>query len=164
MKTIISLCLTALILFSLGSCNRKTILYLDDLDCTTLSDQALGEIDESHSYATADEYFLTDYFAIPMYVTDSVIRFASNSSNLNEIGIFHTTDGNAAEMANLLKAYLMQSYEKNHTWYNSYIPTETPKLRDAEIRIYGNYVVYAILSKDSKNAFFTLVENQLRYA
>ena len=162
MKSIISLLLTALILFSLGSCNRKSISFSDELDCTSLSDQALGEIDQSNTYATADEQFLADYFKTPIYVTDSVVRFATDSSNLNEIGIFHTTDGNTEEMAKLLKTYLIQSYEKNHAWYDSYIPSEIPKLRDAEIRIYGNYVVYAILSKESKNNVFQYIENQLR--
>ena len=162
MKSVISLLLTALILFSFGSCNRQNVSYSDELDCADLSEKALQTIDATNTYATANELFLADYFQTPTYVNDSVIRFASNSSNLNEIGIFHTTGGNAEEMAKLLKDYLLQSYEKNHAWYDSYMPAETPKLRDAEIRIYGNYVVYAILSKESRNTVFDFIENQLR--
>ncbi len=162
MKKITSLFVTALILFSFGSCNSKRISYSDEYPCDELSEKALDSFDSQTSYTTADEMFLTDYFKTPSYVTDSVIRFASDSGNLNEIGIFHTTDGNATPMADLLKAYLLQSYERNHAWYASYIPAETPKLRDAEIRIYGNYVVYAILSKDSKNLLFRSLDDQLR--
>ena len=162
MKKATSLFMTALILFNLGSCHSNLVSYSDAQPCTELSEIALDSFDSPTNYTTANELFLIDYFETPSYVMDSIIRFASDSGNLNEIGIFHTTDGNAFHMADLLKTYLMQSYEKNRSWYDSYIPTETPKLRDAEIRIYGNYVVYAILSKDSKNQLFQSIEDQLR--
>ena len=99
---------------------------------------------------------------MPEYVTDSVIRFASDSNNINEIGIFHTTEGKSKEFAGMIKAYLLNSYERNQAWYDSYIPAETPKLRDAEVRIYGNYVVYAILSKESKGTVFSVAEKTLK--
>ena len=162
MKRIISLLLTSLILFSLGSCGRAPT-YSDDKDCPALATNALNALQRNEAdYSTADEYFLSDYFSTPSYVRDSVIRFASNSNNLDEFGIFHVSDGNAETMAEHLRDYLLKSYEKNRTWYDSYIPAETPKLRDAEIRIYGNYIVYAILQKDAKNALFQFMEEQLK--
>jgi hypothetical protein len=161
-KKITSLFTTLLILFSFGSCKANSISYSDVLTCSELFDKVIVSFDSENCYATADSLYLNDYFEIPSYVTDSVIRFSSDTGNLNEIGIFHTTEGNTRQMADLLKLYLLESYKRNHTWYDSYIPAETPKLRDAEIRIYGNYVVYAILSKESQNHLFQLLDQQLR--
>ena len=52
--------------------------------------------------------------------------------------------------------------ERIETWYDSYIAQETPKLRDAEVKVFGNYAVYAIASKEDRAAFFDAVENALR--
>lgn len=161
LKWVISLALTVLIFFSFGSCNKK-VFYSDAIGCAELSDCVLNGFWEKKDYSTADSLFLNDYFIMPEYVTDSVIRFASDSNNINEIGIFHTTEGKSKEFAEMIKAYLLNSYERNQAWYDSYIPAETPKLRDAEVRIYGNYVVYAILSKESKGTAFSVAEKTLK--
>jgi len=62
----------------------------------------------------------------------------------------------------LLQGYLQKRYTENQEWYNSYMPTETPKLRDAEVRIYGNCVVYAVLSSEQRTAFFAECEKLLK--
>jgi hypothetical protein len=62
----------------------------------------------------------------------------------------------------LTQEYLKKRYDDNLSWYNSYMPTETPKLRDAEVRIYGDCVVYAVLSQESRKAFFDECEKLLK--
>ena len=64
-------------------------------------------------------------------------------------------------MENHLVSYLSKSFEKNREFYDSYIPEETAKLRDAEVRRFGNYVAYAILDRDSKSRFFSAIEDKL---
>ena len=77
-------------------------------------------------------------------------------------GFFHVTDGNADSMEALLKDYLTRSYEKNQSWYDSYIPKEIPKLRDAEVKVFGNYVIYTICSKEDRAAVFSAVADLLK--
>ena len=64
-------------------------------------------------------------------------------------------------MAKLLRDYLAQAYEDNRVWYDSYMPEETPKLRDAEVKVFGNYVVYAIYSSADKATLFDAVKAAL---
>lgn len=160
MKPIISLFLTLSILFSLLSCGKPTA-YTDRCRCTDLADRAIDSFDRTDAYATADELFFNDYFHLPDYTLDYTVRFASDSGNLNEIGVFHTEAGRAKELQTLLQTYLQTSYQRNRTWYDSYIPHETPKLRDAEIRVFGNYVVYTVLSGANKDRVFFAVESAL---
>ncbi|MBQ1963425.1 MAG: hypothetical protein II369_04835, partial [Clostridia bacterium] len=62
----------------------------------------------------------------------------------------------------VLEKYLADSFTKNQTWYDSYIPTETPKLRDAEVKIFGNYVIYVIADKEDRTALLSTVEELLK--
>ena len=58
--------------------------------------------------------------------------------------------------------YLKKRYNENLDWYNSYMPSQTPKLRDAEVRVYGDCVVYAILSSERRTAFFAECDKLLK--
>ena len=81
---------------------------------------------------------------------------------MDEFGIFHVTDGNAEDLETELEDYLEESYEQNKDWYDSYMPEETPKLRDAQVKVFGNYVVYVILSEADCEAAFEAVEKALK--
>ena len=158
MKRIL-LALTVLsLLLSSSACKKNN--YRDDLSVNVLSGIAIASLGDT-DYSTADDGFLDDYFQTPDYVKESIICFATEGNNLNEFGIYRVPDGNAAQMKDLLEKYLTDSYEKNQSWYDSYIPEETPKLRDAEVKVFGNYVVYAIFSQEGRNKIFATVEETL---
>jgi len=159
MKKCILILLSLLLLAALPSCTSPS--YADDVKIETLADVIEKAVAEQRDYTTADDGALDDYFKMPDYVTDSLIRFSTEAKNLDEYGIFHVTEGNAAAMAKLLQAYLEQSYEDNRAWYDSYMPEETPKLRDAEVRVFGNYVVYAVYSSADKTALFNALHTTL---
>ncbi len=161
MRRIRTILLTALLLISMVSCAHAQP-FRNDLESVALSERVLNTIDADTDYAVGADEFLNDYFSMPDYVRDHSIRFASVGNNLNEVGIFHTADGKTAEMKDVLQQYLSDSLEKNQAWYQSYIPEEIPKLRDAEVRIFGNYAVYAILDQTDRSAFFDAVERELQ--
>ena len=88
--------------------------------------------------------------------------YIGETENIDEFGVFHVTDGNADAMEALLREkYLTPCYEKNREFYNSYIPNETSKLRDAKVKVFGNYVVYAIMSAQDRNTLFNAVRDEL---
>ena len=159
MKKSLLILLSLALLLSLASCQGKN--YTDDVAVLPLVENAISALGDDLDFSTAQSGYLDDYFTTPSYVTDSVIQFATSGNNLDEVGIFHVTAGNAKEMASLLEDYLSRSYEANQAWYDSYIPQETPKLRDAEVKAFGNYVVYAILSSSDRTVFFNGIEAEL---
>ncbi len=110
-----------------------------------------------------DQSFISEYTELPAFVKSSAIYYAQNTNNLDEFGIFLVEPGKAKAMRmQLAQNYLKKRYDENREWYDSYMPTETPKLRDAEVRIYGNCVVYAVLSPEQRTAFFAECEKLLK--
>lgn len=159
MKKLFSLLLSLALLLSLSACARKQ--YADDKAGATLVEEALRDLHDGVTYLSADADYLDDYFTLPDYVKDTALRHASDAGNLNEVGVFHLPPERVGEMKALLEGYLSDALESNQAWYDSYIPEETPKLRDAEVRSFGNYVAYAILDAKDRKAFFDSVEQSL---
>lgn len=161
MKKILLAILSLALLCSMISCGESA-KYADDKAAKDLADTATQALGDNIAYLTAEDGFFDDYFAMPAYVTDSAVRFAPDTNNLNEFGVFHVKAGKANDMKDVLKAYLSDCLERNGSWYDSYIAQETPKLRDAEVKVFGNYAVYAIASKEDRAAFFDAIEGALK--
>ena len=146
-------------LFSLCAC-KKAIRYTDQLHAEELAEEALEELDHP-DFQRASGDWLSDYVTLPEGLNDYEIRFSSDGNNLNEFGIWHVRDDQVAPMEATLRAYLAESLLRNRDFYDSYIPTETPKLANAEVRVFGNYVCYAILDDKDRSTFFHTVEEEL---
>ncbi len=155
-KILTALLALSLLLLAVG-CNATT--YQNDVPVSTLADTVITALNDGKDYSAAEDDFLDSYFAKPDYVTESVIRFSTDGNDLNEFGIYHVTDGNADAMKALLSKYLTDFYDL----YNAnYLPEETPKLRDAEVKVFGNYVVYAMLNDTDRTTLFDAIENALK--
>lgn len=136
-----------------GSGNPHT--YASDLTATELADAVSPDLSED--FFTADAAHLSDYVPLPRAVPSLCVRITVAGDRIDEYGVLQA-EGDAAEWASTIRSYLAASYEQNRAFYDSYIPTETPKLRDAEVRIFGDYVVWAILSEGEKAALFDRAE------
>lgn len=154
--------LCALASLSLLPACAKQSSYRNDLSISALTESVRNSLNHQIEYKRADASYLDDYFKRPDFVQEQDIYFASDGNNLNEFGIFRVAEGKAEEMENHLRSYLSASLEKNRDFYDSYIPKETAKLRDAEVRRFGNYVSYAILDKTSRGNFFSAIEESLK--
>ncbi len=148
-------------LLSLFAC-VQTPVYRSDVSADDLADAAVVALGQEVNYLSPPADFLSDFFTSPDYAEQVALRRADVGNNLNELGVFRVTEGNASGMETLLRRYLTDSYARNADWYDSYIPRETPKLRDAEVRVYGNYVVYAILDGEDRAAAFAAIEERLQ--
>lgn len=162
MKRIFSLLLLTATLIAATACRGAG--YSDQFSPAELGGRLLTTLDAEDAYLEASDDALADYFEIPDYVTDHAVYFRADRNNLDEFGIFHTQEGRAKEMAAQLLDYLDRSLQENRAWYDSYIPAETPKLRDAEVRTFGNYAVYGILSNKDRERVFETLEETLRAA
>ncbi len=160
MKHCLCLLLCLVLLVTLPACKKKQ--YTDTLSADTLAEEAQKAIGaETGDYTVADQRLLDGYFTRPKEVDDFTVLLYTDRNNINELGIFHLRDGNPRALADLIKGYLATALEENRDWYASYIPAEIPKLRDAEVRVFGNYVVYAILSENDRAHLFEQIETIL---
>ncbi len=146
-----------LITLLLCSCAEKTN-YVDDVSVKALSQKGIAALSVRREFTTAEKGYLDDWFTTPDYVRDSVISFATDANNHDQFGIYHVTEGNAKAMSALLRAYLDDCYENYNSLYN---PEEMPKIRDAQVEIYGNYVVYAVFDEADRTALLTAIQNAL---
>lgn len=144
----------------LAGCNEST--YPKDVNTTELATQLMQKTPTASQWVSDDQAFIAEYVNLSD-VKESQIFYAQNTNDLDEFGVFEVADGKAKEVRNqILQGYLQKRYNENREWYDSYMPAETPKLRDAEVRIYGNCVAYAILSPEGRKAFFSECEKLLK--
>ena len=79
------------------------------------------------------------------------------------MGIFHApNEGDAKKLKEITQRYLDGLLEEKGAFIGSYAPKELEKLENAEARIFGNYVAYAILSEDDRKLFFDTIEAKLK--
>lgn len=151
------LCLT----FLLTGCKKEE--YRTDVDTKDLAARLSQKMPTESAWINEDQGFIEEYVAIPESVKASHVYYAQNTNDLDEFGVFWVEDGQAKAVRNMLaQDYLQKRYNENREWYDSYMPTETPKLRDAEVRVYGNCVAYAVLSQENRKAFFEECEKLLK--
>ena len=155
-KAIVLLFLLAASLALFSACEKS---YRDDLTPYELADylEAEGVATSLRSMDDNAGFYGNLSIGAPFS-----LRLAEDGSNLDEFAIFACgNEQEAKALAKRLESYLADRYEKDKEWYLSYIPMEVPKLQHAEVKIFGKYVVYAILSQDGRNRTFDLLRQKL---
>ncbi|MBQ8397348.1 MAG: DUF4358 domain-containing protein [Clostridia bacterium] len=155
LRALAVLLLAALALAACGGDNYKTDVPVADLQ------SALEPLIEHADHLdTADADYLRFNFAGTDAADERLVRLPVSGTTLDEYGIFRaaSADGTAA-LADACEAYLQT---RNDAWLGLYLVEEYPKLRDAEVKVIGNYVVYLILSEDEKAAVIEKIEETLK--
>lgn len=160
MKKILCLSLVLCVILLIISCEKTE--YSNQVDTEVLMEKIVREIPSDTHYVEADDDYLDIYLPNDEVIQEQTIYYATDGNNLDEFGLFRVDDGNEERIAAYVEQYLTENYTQNEAFYNSYIPQETPKLKHATVKTYGNYVAYAILDDAGRNAFFTAVENGLK--
>ena len=159
-KTVACILLAA-VAFGATACKKE--VYKEDINAKEIADALCEKVPTESRWIDNDQDFIKEYIATSEAVKESYVYYAQNTNDLDEFGIFEVEEGKAQEVRNqLLSGYLKKRYDENLEWYNSYMPTETPKLRDAEVRVFGNCVAYAVLSQENRKAFFDECEMLLK--
>lgn len=114
-------------------------------------------------YESFDGDHIKYYFKDTRLDDDHALRYSVKSENIDEFGIFHAPDESSKkELKKLAKSYVDTLLEEKKAFIASYAPKELPKLEDAEVRVFGNYVAYAILDPNDRELFFETVEKSLK--
>lgn len=153
-------CLLLSLTVALIAC-ASTPRYVSDRSVADLCEVALDALDgDGLVYDTVG--ITDDYFTLPDYVTEHAVLYCPDTDCIDELGIFRVESGKAKELAELLKTeYLAASYEKNRDFYESYLPKEAPKLRDARVECYGDTVVYTVLSPTDEGTVHSALRRAL---
>ena len=158
-KRIFAVLLTA-VLLALPSCTKNTPpSYRSDKTAVEVYSTVAEVVSTDAPLAAVD----TDYVRYRMMLDTSImedyaIYMQNTGSSLDEIGIIKAIGNDTAAVEKAVQDYLTQ---RNEEWTGMYLVEEYPKLRDAEYRIFGQYVVYGILSEAEKTALFDAVSASL---
>ena len=150
-----------LLAFSLSACT-KTVAYKDDVSTAAISESITAKIPVDGGYDFSDADFLTYYFEGNPAIDDFVIAASSASSDVNEFGILHVNDiEQIAEVDKMAQVYLSNQRDFLSTFLNTYNAAEMAKLESMQVRVFGNYVVFTILSEADTETVMSAVESLL---
>lgn len=149
-------------IFIFTACSGKEN-YREGIPCRDLTEKFIASQLSAPDYSYYDREELSFFLDIPEYVTDLSAIYSTDVNDINEIGVFHCSDKKSAEkFLDTLISYLEEQQKGQKAFIESYAPREVPKLDGAEVRRYGNYVVYTILSAQDKKAVWETIEKELR--
>ncbi|MBQ8140829.1 MAG: DUF4358 domain-containing protein [Clostridia bacterium] len=155
-------CIILALSLLLCSCAKKAE-YADGVSCEDIAAYlSKTELDDDE-YAEYDREYFEYFFPDAKVPEDFKIIYSTDTGDIDEIGIFHTnSEAEANELSSATEAYIEEMRETQRAFIASYAPEELPKLDSAEVRTFGNYVVYAITDEDDKADIFLAVDNTLK--
>lgn len=159
MKKILPLFCAVLALGLLAACGSGSKVK-DDVAAADVSKAVVAAL-PAESFTAASETYVTGVMKMdgPSFKGFDV-EVNSKGENIDMFGVFQGTDEKqTAEIKKACEDYLQM---RKDTWMPEYMPAERPKLDDAEIKVAGNYVMFAILSESDKTAAFGAFEKALQ--
>lgn len=157
-KNIALLLLLVSALFALASCSSEVA---DDIPVSNIAKNIDASINKDGDMISVDEAYIKGSMKMDVSsFAEYTVKINGYGVNIDEYGVFKGADKKQAEeIAQAVKAYLAMRAE---TWMTEYMPEEFPKLQEADYKISGNYVFYAILSDEGKASAFSAFEESLK--
>ncbi len=160
MKRTVSLRALTLLLavLMLVACGGQS--YRTDVPTADLSAAIEPLLEHASHLDTADDDYLRFNLSDAASAAEHIIRLPVSGTTLDEYGIFRASaPEDTAALADACETYLQI---RNDAWLGLYLVEEYPKLRDAEVKVIGQYVVYLILSEEEKAAVMEKIEEMLK--
>ena len=153
----ILLCLAALL--CLGACAKKDAWRTDEpLD--TLAETVEKHLDGGSQAAMQESYLKGAMKMDPSIFAQWLVKINAYGANIDEYGIFKAPDeAGVTAVREAAEGYLKL---RRDTWMEEYMPEEKPKLTQAEVKVCGLYVFYAIVADDVRGKIQTDLENALK--
>ncbi len=159
----ISLILLSLVL-CLSACNAS---YRDDQSAKQVADAMLAAINVAGGCTAVDSDYVSlefpDASAIDSSVSDWCIYPSTSSATVDEFGVFHVKDGqDVGAVKAAVEQYVQSMQVKLEVYLNMYDPAEESKLDNAQVFVYGNYVLFTMLSESDTAAVKSAAESLLK--
>ena len=149
---LLAVCALAALLAGCGGAKTKNVPVKDLSDAVCA---ALGKSDMADPGANYVKGYMKHS---PEEIGDYIILKNVIGTNIDEFGIFKAGTMDAAALKTMIEGYIKILQD---SWMN-YQPEEEPKLKGAEIRTVGDYVMYTILSDADKETAFKAFESALK--
>ena len=157
MKKIALLTLLFVIVLCAVACAAVT--YKDDVATSDIAAAVDKKISNSDVLVTADELYF-DYFnkEYASLVAEYTIKYSASGSLFDEYGIFKVADAaDTDKIVTMIEEFKQYRIDADM----GYLPLELPKIKDAKIKVVGNYVMYTFLSDADSTAAFSELEAML---
>ena len=162
MRKFIAAALILATLCSLCACSsgKSTVEYKTDVAVSELAEQ-ITAINDNWNFAAMNENYIAGAMKIDVSgYADYIVNINALGTNVDEFGIFKANDeGSAASVKEDAENYLKFRLD---TWMDEYMPEEKPKLENAEVKVCGLYVMYAIFDDATRADAFAAFENYLK--
>lgn len=143
----------------LSACSSRA--YSDELPCTDISSAITDSLDDGQEYASFPDSHIDRNFERASFDGHAAI-YSADAEDISEIGVFHAKDKNSADaLVKQCRTYIEDMQENSRAFIASYAPEELPKLDAAQVRRFGNYVVYTVLSEEQSSAAFESIKRAL---
>ena len=151
--------LAAALCLLLAACAKKE--YSSEYSCLELCRYAAESIGGGEDYSEyGDEHLRYTFDSDDHRSKDKCVLYSDDVRDIGEIGVFLAESTSEARMiAEECEDYLEELYEEQRAFISSYAPNELTKLKNATVRRYGNYVVYAVA--DDVDTVFSEIERRL---
>ncbi len=153
LKSAISLLIFISVLFTVTACQS----YRSDLSPADINNEIKTSV--GFTGVVGDDDYLSYYFENASKLSESaLIVFDTESTSKSEYGIFKVSNSsNASKVEADIKDYISKMNERFKAAVQ-YTPQEYTKFESARTKIFGNYVVYAILNESEINSLFAALD------
>ena len=160
MKKIFTAILAIAMLCTLLASCAQEVQYKDDIQVATLVQVGKKQIALSSNLTNASEEFMMFFLNVDAALySEYAVMTPLGSTSIDEFGIFKANNAeDAAKIETALATYLAS---RKSTWDTRYDQSQKVKVDNAKTAIYGNYVVYTILSPEEQDAFADAIKEML---
>ena len=138
----------------LTACQSKANIN-KTIEISDIEDVFSENLSSDIGYCDVSIYYRDNYFSDIIDIEECKIYTSNDSTNFDEFGIFRFTDENSARKARgIIKQYLnsCRNEFENGIIYNI---QEYPKFQNADVKLYGKYLIYTILSPEKSEKIYT---------
>ena len=140
--------------------------YRSDVAIADLTSAVLASVSTQGGFTATDADYVSLEFAAPDVISSNVqewiICASTSSQTVDEFGIFRVKDGgDVGAVKKEVETYVKALQVKLEVYLDMYDPAEKTKLENAQIEVYGNYVVYTILTQEDTTAATKAVKTEL---
>ena len=153
--------LLSLLLLLMGC---KKVTYKNDVPSSGIVAAIREQIPVPSGYEVYDEDFLAFYLpeAVSL-VSESEVIYAVAPDDYTEIGVLRARSSDGVEaLASAVGAYLEDFRRTYQPQAEQYDPSEREKLKDASYRIYGDYVIYTVMTAKTQETCYGIVDGLLK--
>ena len=162
MKKFFALFFSFISIFLLVSCSKSNP-YRDDIPCTELSKVICDEAEVSGGYSSYDSEHIAFLFEDTSLFDECSVIYSTEVNDINEAGVFHCQNKDSAKMlTESVSKYITEMQTNERAFIESYAPRQMPKLENAEVHQYGNYVIYLIMNDEDKEDTIEEIEKMLK--